>query len=82
MNHTPGVGHDSGGTPQPHGPPPTERDDGRAKLQPNAGVFPPGSRAGESHMQTLIIYKRGFNQNYYTFILILQIKIVLCSEIR
>ena len=34
----------------------------------------------ESHMQTLIIYKLGFNQNYYTFTLILLIKIVLCSK--
>ena len=32
------------------------------------------------HMQTLIIYKLGFKQNYYTFTLILLIKIVLCSE--
>ena len=31
------------------------------------------------HLQTLIIYKLGFNQNYYTFSLRLPIKIVLCS---
>jgi len=35
---------------------------------------------GESHMQTLIFYQLGFNQNYYTFALILLIKIVLCSK--
>jgi len=34
------------------------------------------------HMQTLVIYKLGFNQNYYTFTLILLIKIVLCSKFR
>jgi hypothetical protein len=27
-----------------------------------------------------MIYKLGFNQNYYTFTLMLLIKIVLCSE--
>jgi len=32
------------------------------------------------HMQTLIIYKHDFNQNYYTVTLILLIKIVLCSK--
>jgi len=32
------------------------------------------------HVETLIIYKLGFKQNYYTFALILLIKIVLCSE--
>jgi len=37
-------------------------------------------RDGESHMQTLIIYKLGFNQNYYTFTLIVLIKIVLGSK--
>ena len=31
-------------------------------------------------MQTLIIYKLGFNQNYYTFTLILLIQIVMCSK--
>ena len=31
-------------------------------------------------MQTLIIYKLGFNENYYTFTFILLIKIVLCSK--
>ena len=34
----------------------------------------------QPHMQTLIIYKLGFNQNYHTFTLMLLIKIVLCSE--
>jgi len=33
-----------------------------------------------SHMQTLIIYKLGFNQNHYTFTFILLIRIVLCSK--
>ena len=33
-----------------------------------------------SHMQTLIIYNLGFNQNYHTFTLILLINIVLCSK--
>ena len=32
------------------------------------------------HVETLIIYNLGFNQNYYTFVLILLIKIVLCSK--
>jgi len=32
------------------------------------------------HMQTLIIYKLGANQNYYTFTLILLIKIDMCSK--
>ena len=34
-----------------------------------------------SHMQTLLIYEFGFNQNSYTFTWILLIKIVVCSEI-
>ena len=34
----------------------------------------------ESHLQTLIIYKLGFNQNNYSFTPILLIKIVLCRE--
>ena len=33
-----------------------------------------------SHLQTLMIYKLGFNQSYDTFTSITQIKIVLCSE--
>ena len=33
-----------------------------------------------SHLQTLMIYKLGFNQNYYTIALLLLIKIVLCSK--
>ena len=32
------------------------------------------------HTQILIIHKLGFNQNYYTFTLILLIKIVLISK--
>ena len=31
-------------------------------------------------MQTLMIYKLGFNQNYYTFTFLLLTKIVLCGE--
>jgi len=31
-------------------------------------------------MQTLTIYKLGFNQDYYTFTFISLIKIVLCSK--
>ena len=31
---------------------------------------------------TLGIYKLGFNQNYYTFALVLLIKIVMCSEMH
>ena len=34
----------------------------------------------KTHVETLMIYKLGFNQNYYTFTLILLIKIVLCSK--
>jgi len=34
----------------------------------------------ESHVETLIIYKLGFVQNYYTFALILLIKIVMCKN--
>ena len=33
-----------------------------------------------SHVKTLVMYKVGFNQNYYTFALILLAKIVLCSK--
>jgi hypothetical protein len=33
-----------------------------------------------SHVETLIIYKLGSNQNYYTFPLTLLIRIVLCSK--
>ena len=32
----------------------------------------------KSHLQTLMIHKLGFNQNYYTFTLIVPIQIVLC----
>jgi len=35
---------------------------------------------GCSHMETLKIYKLGFNQDYYTFTLILLIQIVLKSN--
>ena len=42
--------------------------------------YPPQVERGRLHMQTLVIYKLGFNQNYYTFTSILLIKIVLCSK--
>jgi len=35
---------------------------------------------GNPHLQTPIIYKSGFNQNYNTFTLILLKKIVLCRK--
>ena len=35
-----------------------------------------------SHVETLIIYKLGFSQNYYTFAFILLTQIVLCSKFR
>ena len=38
------------------------------------------ANACQFYLQTLIICKLGFNQNYYTFTLILPIKIVLSSE--
>jgi len=38
-----------------------------------------GAQGQRSHMQTPIIYKLSFNQNYYTFTLMLLVKIVLCS---
>ena len=34
-----------------------------------------------SHPQTLVIYRTGFNQVYYTLTLILLVKIVMCSKI-
>jgi len=34
------------------------------------------------YLQTLIIYKLGFNENYYTFTLILLIQIMLSSKIH
>jgi len=33
-----------------------------------------------THLQTFIIYRLSFNQNYYMFTLVLLIKTVLCSE--
>ena len=33
-----------------------------------------------SHLQTLVIYKLGYDKDYYTLILILLTKIVLCSK--
>ena len=33
-----------------------------------------------SHLQTLIVCKLGFNQNFCTFTLIVLMKIVMCSE--
>ena len=48
------------------------------------GPTPPcaGCRAQDFgfHVATLIIHRLGFNQNYYTFSLILLIKIVLCCK--
>ena len=35
---------------------------------------------GQFHMQTLLIYKLGFNQNYYTSTLMSLIRIVMCSK--
>ena len=32
------------------------------------------------HLQTLVSYKRGFNQNYYIFTLKLLITIIMCSK--
>jgi len=32
------------------------------------------------HVETLMVYKLGFNQNYFTFSLILLIKLVLCGN--
>ena len=43
-------------------------------------LVPPPSPSRQYHMQTLAIYKLGFNQNYYTFTLISLMKIVLCSK--
>ena len=34
----------------------------------------------KSHVETLVIYKLGFNQNYYTFASILLRKIALCRK--
>ena len=34
-----------------------------------------------THLQALIIYKLGFNQNYHTFTLVLLMKIDLCSKL-
>ena len=34
------------------------------------------------HLQTFVIYKLGYNQNYYTITLTLLIKIVLCNELH
>jgi len=35
---------------------------------------------GLFHVEALLIYKLGFNQNNYTFALISPIKVVLCSK--
>ena len=40
----------------------------------------PATLMSEFHVQTLIIHKLGFNQNFFTFTLILLIKIFLCSK--
>ena len=42
-----------------------------------AKLLHPSSR---SHLQTLKIYKPGFDQNYYTFTLKLRRKIILCNK--
>ena len=52
-------------------------DEDEAAFRRELMLNPQGLR---SHMQTRIIYKLGFNQNYYTFTLILLIKIVMCSK--
>jgi hypothetical protein len=51
--------------------------DVRAQLQPNAGLLPPGSRAGDFHMQRRVIHKLSFNENHLTFTSILLIDILL-----
>ena len=38
--------------------------------------------ARKFHVETLVLCELGFNQNYYTFVLISLIKIVLCSKIH
>ena len=37
-------------------------------------------RMEQSHVETLIIHKLGFNQNHYTFTLILLMNIVMCRK--
>ena len=36
----------------------------------------------QSHVETLLIYKLGFNQDYYTFVETLLVKNILCSKIH
>jgi len=51
------------------------------KVRKKLKFFPSRSAVvGGFHVETLIIYKLGFNQNYYTFALILLTKIVMCSK--
>ena len=40
----------------------------------------PSSCRSESHMETLVIYRLGLNQDHCTLALILLIQIVLCSK--
>ena len=49
-------------------------------VSPQAGDPGSSPTVGGSDVETLIIYKLSFNQNHYTFALILLIKIVLCSK--
>ena len=42
-------------------------------------LTPPRERSTRSHIETLIFYESGFNQNYYMLTSMLRIKTVLCS---
>jgi len=53
---------------------------GRGLSCAREGTFLGCTRGDQSHVETLKIYKLGSNQNYYTFALILLIKIVLCGK--
>ena len=44
------------------------------------GLGPAVKVSGRFHVKTVIIYKLGFNENYYTFTSILLAKIVMCSN--
>ena len=50
---------------------------GGRSLQSNPRRIWRARRNEGTHLQTIIIYKLGFNQNYYTFTLILLVKIVV-----
>ena len=63
-----------------------EEEAEEALLLNELGVLPIPKRVRHTayrrlHMQTLIVYRLGFNQNYYTFTLILIINIVLCGKL-